>query len=88
MDNRSSKEPEDHHDGRGVDQNPEWVLPGRFQWFFQDPRNGTVGSNLSGGQRQHDETEKDHHRTMTFQDEFRRFLRKYGVEYDERYVWD
>jgi hypothetical protein len=23
-----------------------------------------------------------------FQDEFRRLLRKYGVEYDERYVWD
>ncbi len=29
-----------------------------------------------------------HHRRVTFQDEFRRLLRKYGVEYDERYVWD
>lgn len=29
-----------------------------------------------------------HHRKETFQEEFRRLLRKYGVEYDERYVWD
>ncbi len=29
-----------------------------------------------------------HHQRETFQDEFRRLLRKYGMEYDERYVWD
>ena len=29
-----------------------------------------------------------HHRDETFQDEFRRVCRKYGVEIDERYVWD
>jgi putative transposase len=28
-----------------------------------------------------------HHRKVTFQDEFREFLRRYEVEYDERYVW-
>jgi hypothetical protein len=28
-----------------------------------------------------------HHRRETFQDEFRRLLRKYGLECDERYVW-
>jgi REP element-mobilizing transposase RayT len=30
----------------------------------------------------------EHHRKTTFQDEFRRLLRKYGLEWDERYVWD
>jgi len=30
----------------------------------------------------------NHHRTRTFQEEFRMFLKKYGVEYDEAYVWD
>jgi hypothetical protein len=30
----------------------------------------------------------EHHRVVTFQEEYRRLLRKYGVEYDERYVWD
>ena len=29
-----------------------------------------------------------HHKTRTFQEEFRMFLEKYGVEYDEAYVWD
>ena len=30
----------------------------------------------------------EHHRKESFQDEFRRLLRKYKIEYDERYVWD
>ncbi len=32
--------------------------------------------------------QEEHHKTETFQDEFRRLLRKYGIEYDERYVSD
>jgi REP element-mobilizing transposase RayT len=32
--------------------------------------------------------QEEHHRAETFQDEFRRLLKKYGVEWDERYVWD
>ncbi len=32
--------------------------------------------------------QENHHRTRTFQEEFRMFLKKYGVEYDEAYVWD
>ena len=34
------------------------------------------------------ENQAEHHRTMTFQDEFRRFLQRSGVTYDERFVWD
>ncbi len=34
-----------------------------------------------------DKQEK-HHQTRTFQDEYRMFLKKYGVEYDEAYMWD
>jgi len=30
----------------------------------------------------------EHHSKKTFQDEFRLILKKYQVEYDERYVWD
>jgi REP element-mobilizing transposase RayT len=30
----------------------------------------------------------EHHRTRTFQEEFRAMLRKHGIECDERYVWD
>lgn len=30
----------------------------------------------------------EHHSKKTFQDEYRSFLEKYNVVYDERYVWD
>jgi REP element-mobilizing transposase RayT len=32
--------------------------------------------------------QEEHHRTHTFQEEYRRFLTKYGVDWDERYVWN
>ena len=32
--------------------------------------------------------QREHHRTCSFQDEFRSFLTKYEIEFDERYVWD
>ena len=33
-------------------------------------------------------TQEEHHRHETFQDEFRRLLEKYGLAWDEKYVWD
>jgi hypothetical protein len=30
----------------------------------------------------------EHHRRVTFQDEFRAMCVKHGIEIDERYVWD
>lgn len=30
----------------------------------------------------------EHHRKKTFQEEYRAFLTKYNVEYEENYVWD
>jgi putative transposase len=38
--------------------------------------------------RQYIEKQKEHHRKVSFQDEFRSFLSKHQVEYDERYLWD
>jgi putative transposase len=32
--------------------------------------------------------QREHHRGKTFQEEFREFLRRYEIEFDERYVWD
>ena len=32
--------------------------------------------------------QQEHHSKKTFQQEYRAFLKKYKVEYDERYVWD
>jgi REP element-mobilizing transposase RayT len=32
--------------------------------------------------------QEEHHRKQAFCDEYRAFLKKYGVSFDERYVWD
>ena len=33
-------------------------------------------------------TQEEHHRAVTFQEEFRKFLQRHRIEYDERYVWE
>ena len=33
-------------------------------------------------------SQAEHHRTKSFQEEYRAILRKHGIEWDERYVWD
>ncbi|MBC7772515.1 MAG: IS200/IS605 family transposase [Pyrinomonadaceae bacterium] len=32
--------------------------------------------------------QKEHHKTINYKDEMRTFFRKYGIEWDERYVWE
>jgi REP element-mobilizing transposase RayT len=32
--------------------------------------------------------QKEHHKKKSFQEEYRAFLKKYNIEFDERYVWD
>lgn len=34
------------------------------------------------------QNQKEHHSKKSYQDELRAFLKKYEVEYDERYIWD
>jgi REP element-mobilizing transposase RayT len=31
--------------------------------------------------------QEDHHRTVSFQEEFVAFLKRHGIDYDERYIW-
>ena len=37
---------------------------------------------------QYVQEQEEHHRSQTFQDEYRKLLRKHGIEFDEQYVWD
>lgn len=32
--------------------------------------------------------QEEHHRRVSYQDEFRRLCKKYGIQLDERYAWD
>jgi putative transposase len=34
------------------------------------------------------QNQAEHHRRESFQDEFRRFLQRYQISYDEKHVWD
>ncbi len=34
------------------------------------------------------QNQEEHHRRATFQDEYREFLTRHGVQFDEKYVWD
>jgi len=58
-----------------------------FQW-----QNGygifSVSQSNVAAVKKYISEQEDHHRAMTFQDEFRRLLEKYEVEFDERYVWN
>jgi hypothetical protein len=38
--------------------------------------------------RDHIRRQEEHHRKLTFQDEYRAFLQKHSVDFDECYVWD
>ena len=49
--------------------------------FSVNPREVEIVTNYITNQ-------KEHHSKKTFQDEYKVFLKKYDVAYDERYVWD
>jgi putative transposase len=38
--------------------------------------------------RQYIRNQREHHKKVSFQDEYRAFLKRYEIEFDERYVWD
>lgn len=48
----------------------------------------SIGQSGVDGVKEYIADQKNHHRTKTFQEEFRAFLKLYNIEYDERYVWD
>ena len=48
----------------------------------------SVGQSQLPDLRHYIGNQREHHRRLSFQDEYRRILAKYGIEFDERYVWD
>lgn len=48
----------------------------------------SIGESNVAALRNYIAKQKERHRRMSFQDEFRALLDKYRLEYDERYVWD
>jgi len=48
----------------------------------------SIGFSQIGSVRNNIASQEQHHRKISFQDEFRRLLKRYEIEFDERYVWD
>ena len=48
----------------------------------------SIGQSNVAALRGYIERQKEHHKRVTFQDEYRKFLKAYGIDYDEKYVWE
>ena len=48
----------------------------------------SIGQSNVVSMKRYVQNQKEHHRRVTFQDEYRKFLSAYGIDYDERFVWD
>jgi putative transposase len=61
-----------------------------FRQFYWQSGYGafSIGQSNVAALRRYISTQKEHHRRNLFQDEFRLLCKKYGVDIDERYVWD
>jgi REP element-mobilizing transposase RayT len=57
----------------------------KFHW--QDGYSAfTVGRKGIEDLRRYIATQEEHHRTKTFEEEYRQFLKAHGIEFDERYL--
>jgi hypothetical protein len=56
--------------------------------FSTKNREPMIGGDVAGRVHSYIQNQAEHHKKVTFQEEYRRFLNLYNIEYDERYVWD
>jgi REP element-mobilizing transposase RayT len=47
----------------------------------------TVSQSQAGSVKQYIAEQEEHHKRMTFQEEFVAFLKRHGIAFDERYIW-
>jgi putative transposase len=48
----------------------------------------SIGSSQIADMRDYIASQEEHHRKISFEDELRKLLQRYQIDYDERYVWD
>ena len=70
----------------------KWIktLDARYRGFFWQRGYGafSVSPSQLDTVLQYVDTQQEHHRTRSFQEEYRELLRRHGINFDERYVWD
>ncbi len=69
-----------------------WAKRKRREWSLFQWQAGYGAFSVSQSQKERVKTyianQEEHHRRLSFQDEFRQMLKRHGIAYDERYVWD
>ena len=48
----------------------------------------SVSPSLHDKTKRYIENQEEHHKKITFQEEYLMFLKEYGIEYDENYLWN
>lgn len=70
----------------------KWIksVNSRYRGFFWQRQYGafSVSTSQLDSVLEYVNKQQEHHRTRTFQEEYLELLRKHGVDFDERYVWD
>ena len=70
----------------------KWIKPldPRYRCFFWQRGYGafSVSPSQLDGVLAYIDTQQEHHRTRTFQEEYRELLRRHGVDFDECHVWN
>jgi len=69
----------------------KWVhekFPSRRHFAWQEGYGAfSIGISQVDETTRYINSQAEHHRRMTFQEEFRAFLERHGIEYDPRHVW-
>lgn len=68
----------------------KWMKTKDVQNFFWQTGYGafSIGESQIDKLTRYIQSQHEHHKKVTFQDEYREFLKLYNISYDERYVWD
>jgi len=70
----------------------KWIKPrgSEFAGFAWQSGYGAfaVSESKSEAVREYIANQREHHRRKTFQEEYREFLERHRIVFDERYVWD
>ena len=73
-------------------ESSKWIKTkgSRFRDFHWQSGYGafSIGQSQVPAVKRYIARQKEHHRRVTFQDEYRKFLKAYEIEYDDRYIWD
>ncbi len=73
-------------------QSSKWIKTkgSEFESFYWQNGYGAFSVNPTEIEvvKNYIKNQEEHHKTKSFQEEFLAFLKKYNIEYEDRYIWD